>query len=233
MHSYLRSIALGVWVAGSIGCTGSLSDDGFGGSGQGGAAAQGPAGNGPSAANGSNATGGTTHAATGNGATNGASGTAANGNTAAANGATTDATSANATVGATSTASTGGGTDYAQHCVDTINGYRATLGLAPYARWQSNESCVDGQALADGTANSPHSAFGDCGEWAQNECPGWSGTPLDIIDGCLAQMWAEGPGADFNTHGHYINMTSTSYTKAACGAHMFGGGDTWATQDFQ
>ncbi|MEB2321900.1 MAG: hypothetical protein OZ921_05255, partial [Sorangiineae bacterium] len=46
------------------------------------------------------------------------------------------------------TGGTGGGpTDpYAaarQACVDGINQYRATLGLAPYARWTSAEACAD------------------------------------------------------------------------------------------
>jgi hypothetical protein len=42
----------------------------------------------------------------------------------------------------------------------------------------------------------------------------------------------EGPGSDFSTHGHYINMTSTSYTMVACGFYA-GGGGVWATQDFR
>ena len=47
-----------------------------------------------------------------------------------------------------------------QQCVDTINAYRASMGLAPYQRWTSNESCTDGQAEADGTSMTAHSAFG-------------------------------------------------------------------------
>lgn len=46
-------------------------------------------------------------------------------------------------------------------------------------------------------------------------------------------MWAEGPGADFQQHGHYINMSSTSYTTVACGFYTTAGGDVWSVQDFR
>jgi hypothetical protein len=54
-----------------------------------------------------------------------------------------------------------------------------------------------------------------------------------MIGGCLQMMWNEGPG-DFNGgHGHYINMSSTQYTRVACGFHVLADGSVWATQDFQ
>jgi len=56
-----------------------------------------------------------------------------------------------------------------------------------------------------------------------------------ITDGtgsCLQQMWNEGPGADFQAHGHYINMSSTKYTKVACGFYKTSNGSIWAVQDF-
>ena len=118
-------------------------------------------------------------------------------------------------------------------CVDTINQYRATLGLAAYARWTDAEGCADGQSQADAVSGIPHSAFGRCLETAQNECPGWSGTATSIIGGCLGVMWAEGPGADFSIHGHYINMSSTSYTKVACGFFTTASGQVWAAQDLK
>jgi hypothetical protein len=118
-------------------------------------------------------------------------------------------------------------------CVSTINNYRATLGLAPYTRWTDEESCVDGQAEADSQSGVAHSAFGKCGEHAQNECPGWAGPPDTMIPQCLAAMWGEGPGTDFATHGHYINMSSTSYTQVACGFYVTSDMSVWATQDFK
>lgn len=119
-----------------------------------------------------------------------------------------------------------------QRCVDEINMYRGTLGLPPYQRWDAAEVCVDEEALLDGQANQPHGSFGMCGESAQNECPGYGGPVEDALVGCLAQMWAEGPGEDFNKHGHYINMSSQQYTRVACGFAEVDG-SLWMAQDFQ
>jgi len=127
-----------------------------------------------------------------------------------------------------------GATTPEQLCLDTINQYRATLGLKPYLRWGSKEACADGQAQSDSASGTAHGAFGQCTESAQNECPGWPGPPEQMIPQCLAMMWAEGPGADFGTHGHYINMSSTSYTEVACGFYTMSDGTTvWAVQDFK
>ena len=54
-----------------------------------------------------------------------------------------------------------------------------------------------------------------------------------MIGNCLQAMWNEGPGSNFATHGHYINMTSHSYTKVACGFAVLANGTVWAAQDFQ
>ena len=121
----------------------------------------------------------------------------------------------------------------AEDCVRIINEYRATLGLPAYQRWAGDEECADGQAKSDSETSTPHSSFGRCGEMAQNECPGWSGSPGTMIGSCLQMMWAEGPGSDFSAHGHYINMSSTSYTKVACGFYVTPGGRVWSVQDFR
>jgi hypothetical protein len=166
------------------------------------------------------ATGGTT-------ATGGATGTGATGGTAAAGGTT-------ATGG---TPGGGGGSgdpleSYRQKCFDQINTYRATLSLPPYQRWTSAETCADSEAKSDSESGKAHGAFPSCGESAQNECPGYPGLDSTVTT-CLAQMWAEGPGADFQQHGHFINMSSTSYSKVACGFYQTPGGSVWAVQDFQ
>ena len=142
-------------------------------------------------------------------------------------------TSANPTT-ANPTDPTGGDPDEAatQLCVDTINMYRATLGLAALARWTDAEACSDEEAASDGASGIPHGAFGQCGESAQNECPGWPGPPEAMITGCLELMWAEGPGEDFNKHGHYITMSNPAYTKVACG-FADGMNGVWAVQNFQ
>ena len=113
-------------------------------------------------------------------------------------------------------------------CVDTINRYRSTLGLAPYKRWSSAEACADGQAKSDALSKSAHGAFGKCNEHAQNECPGYSGAPDQMIDRCLAAMWKEGPGG-----GHYENMRDGEYTEVACGFYLGADGKTWAVQNFR
>jgi hypothetical protein len=118
-----------------------------------------------------------------------------------------------------------------QACVDQINEYRATLGLPPYQRWRSAESCADGEAASDSQTGTAHGAFPRCGESAQNECPGWPSVQA-CVTGCLEMMWAEGPGEPFSAHGHYINMSSTSYTMVACGFAASGDG-FWAVQDFR
>lgn len=174
----------------------------------------------------------------GAGATSGA--TTGSSTSSTTSGGTTSATTSSTTgSGATSSsATTGGGGDpfdaAAQLCVDTINQYRATLSLPPLARWSGNEQCVGTEAQKDSETMTPHSAFGSCSEYAQNECPGWPGPPDQMIGSCLQMMWNEGPGADYQQHGHYINMSNPSYTKVACGFYVIPGTNTvWATQDFQ
>lgn len=119
-----------------------------------------------------------------------------------------------------------------QACVDRINEYRSTEGLPPYARWTEAEACADDQAAQDAASGTAHGAFGQCDEWAQNECPGW-GSLEQVVSGCLQMMWEEGPGEDFNAHGHYINMSSTEYDRVACGFFTTANGDVWAVQDFK
>jgi hypothetical protein len=118
-------------------------------------------------------------------------------------------------------------------CVDKINSYRATLGLPAYAAWPEQGTCSDGEATSDAQTGSAHGAFGKCTEMAQNECPGWPGPPETMIDKCLEMMWAEGPGTDFTSHGHYLNMSSTKYSKVACGFFQTADGKWWSVQNFR
>jgi hypothetical protein len=143
-------------------------------------------------------------------------------------------TAGSTTAGGTSGGSGGGSSAGAEQlCVDTINQYRATLNLPPYERWAGAELCADGQSQSDSVTKTAHGAFGQCGEFAQNECPGWPAPAASMIVGCLAKMWEEGPG-DFNGgHGHYINMSSTKYSLVACGFYTTPSGDIWSVQDFK
>ena len=124
-------------------------------------------------------------------------------------------------------ASTG---DFGQDCVDRINQFRWECQcLPPLARWTEAEDCTDQQSADDQAVNGAHANFGACAESAQNTCPNW---PNDeqVIDGCLQMMWDEGPGEPFIEHGHYINMSSLSYSKVACGQSDSGG--LWSNQNF-
>jgi hypothetical protein len=138
--------------------------------------------------------------------------------------------------GGSSASSSGGSSDplaaARTQCVQIINQDRATLSAPPLTEASAtDESCVDGQAKADYTAVTAHSAFGQCQESAQDECPGWPGPPSSIDTNCLAQMWAEGPppaGQD----NHWLNMSNAQYTRVACGFYQTPDGSWWATQDF-
>ena len=136
-------------------------------------------------------------------------------------------------MGASSSSGSGGPQDaLAQLCVDTINMHRASIGLSPYGRWSAGEMCASDQCKSDSQSGQAHGAFGQCGESAQNECPGWPGPPESMIQNCLQMMWNEGPGQDFQKHGHYINMSSTQYNEVACGFYQTPNGSWWAIQNF-
>ena len=116
-------------------------------------------------------------------------------------------------------------------CVQRINEYRGRVSVAALTRRADREACADGEAQSDGASGSAHGAFGHCQEGAQNECPGWPGSLDQVIDKCLAQMFAEGPGP-FAGHGHYLNMTEPAYTSVACGFATSANGQTWIVQNF-
>lgn len=118
-----------------------------------------------------------------------------------------------------------------QLCVTRTNDYRARVGVGPVARRVDAEACGDAEARADGASRTAHGAFGQCRERAQNECPAWDGPPEQVVERCLAMMFAEGPGAG-PAHGHYTNMTDTKYRGVACGFATLPGGELWVVQNF-
>lgn len=127
--------------------------------------------------------------------------------------------------------------DIAEDCVRRINQFRAQCQcLPPLERWRDGESCADEHAAYDSMDRAPHSGFRDniCENRgnAQNECPGWP-SEAATVGGCLQLMWDEGPGEDFQMHGHYINMSSTRYARVACGFHTTPEGQVWAVQNFR
>jgi hypothetical protein len=112
-------------------------------------------------------------------------------------------------------------------CVDRTNAYRARVGASPVQRRTDFETCADAAAQSDARARSVHGAFGRCHEFAQNECPAWSGAPDTVVDQCLDMMFAEGPGG-----GHYVNMTNGGYRGLSCGIFTGAGGEVWIVQNY-
>jgi len=133
--------------------------------------------------------------------------------------------------------------DIHQDCVDRINQFRTQCACLPaLARWTEGEACADQMSEYDAMQNVAHAGFEDkicsSGSGGQNECPGYSSNS-QVITLCLQQMWSEGPGPQdpcngqcFEDHGHYINMTSKSMTKVACGFYTTSSGKVWAAQNF-
>lgn len=216
------------------GCGSGVSTDAPATGGASGSASGGRSGNGGGALTGGIVgtlqTGGTV----GTGGRMGTGGTVGTGGGRMGTGGTTGSGGTTGTPGDAGAPADGGGSTSAasQLCVDTINMYRATLGLPPYARWVEQEACTSQAALTDSQTGMAHSSFGDCGENAQNECPNWNGSLESIVAGCLKLMWDEGPGTG-PAHGHYNTMSSTRYTRVACGFSTGSNGRTWATQNFR
>jgi hypothetical protein len=88
----------------------------------------------------------------------------------------------------------------------------------------------------DAGLNEPHAAIraGICdpSNAGQNECLNY-GPSFGIIDFCFQQMWDEGPGEDFQVHGHYLNMSDPTSSRVGCGIYVAPNGDTTSVQNFQ
>lgn len=126
--------------------------------------------------------------------------------------------------------------DFYQDCVDRINQLRWECQcLPPLQRWVEGEACADQHAEYDYNQGRAHAGIRDgicdSGGASQNECPRYS-PRFDIVNFCMQQMWDEGPGEDFQAHGHYINMSSETVTKVACGLYIAPGDELWSVQNF-
>lgn len=116
-------------------------------------------------------------------------------------------------------------------CITETNRYRAMNGKAALAKSAQLEAYADTGAMIDFNG-SPHQHFSSTNGGgianAENECPKWSlqqqggGDMNTLVKACIAAFYSEGPGTDYNTHGHYINMMG-AYTKLGCGIYMSGG----------
>ncbi len=130
--------------------------------------------------------------------------------------------------------------DYHQDCVNTINKIRwDCMCLPPLQRWTEGEACADQMANYDATQNSAHAGFiarlCTPGGTAENECPGW-GSVSSITQGttrmesCMAMMWHE-VDTPTGEQGHYVAMSSSTYTRVACGINS-STTNVWALQNY-
>jgi len=116
-------------------------------------------------------------------------------------------------------------------CVQQTNAYRAMNSKPALTESTSLETYADAGAMYDFT-NGPHSHFestsGGGIAFAENECPGsdgWNlppgGDMMALVGQCLDAFYSEGPGSDYSTHGHYINMMG-AYGTLGCGIYQSG-----------
>jgi len=127
--------------------------------------------------------------------------------------------------------------DFYADCVARINQFRWECQcLPPLERWVEAEDCADQQAEYDAMLDEAHAGIraGICepSNAGQNECLNY-GPSFGILDFCLQQMWDEGPGEDFQVHGHYLNMSDASATRVGCGIYVAPNGDVTSVQNFQ
>lgn len=119
-----------------------------------------------------------------------------------------------------------------QFCVSETNRYRAMNSKPALAESAPLEAYADTGAMVDFNS-SPHNHFSSTNgggiAFAENECPqqgGWTysqGQDLtQVVGRCIAAFYAEGPGTDYATHGHYINMMG-NYGSLGCGVSSSGG----------
>jgi hypothetical protein len=127
-----------------------------------------------------------------------------------------------------------------QVCVQETNRYRAMVGHPALAESAMLEAFASTGAMYDFT-NGPHAHFmatnGGGVALAENECPvqgGWTLSPggdlSALVKQCIAAFYSEGPGTDYSTHGHYINMMGP-YANLGCGIYQMGTGIT-IVQDY-
>jgi hypothetical protein len=151
-----------------------------------------------------------------------------------------DSSTADGNPGGGGTDAPGGGGSARSFCVSETNRYRA-MNQKPALQESSDlEAYADEGAMHD-FSTSPHDHFGTTNgggiAFAENECPqqgNWQyseGDDLDAVVGnCIAAFYAEGPGDDYNTHGHYINMMG-NYATLGCGIY-YSGGKITIVQDY-
>jgi hypothetical protein len=121
-------------------------------------------------------------------------------------------------------------------CLDTVNAYRASLGLKALAWSKSIEAFADQGTRWDSDRNEAHNHFGAFVKpafpaFAENALPGWPLKNYKTVAAVVAKgteaMWGEGPGG-----GHYENIKG-DHTVMGCGIFINAAGNVWLIQDFK
>jgi len=122
------------------------------------------------------------------------------------------------------------GSSDAAFCVQETNRYRGMNRKPALTASAQLETYADTGAMVDFTST-PHNHFssthGGGIAFAENECPKWDlgaqgqGDMQKLVAACIAAFYAEGPGTDYQTHGHYINMMG-AYQTLGCGIFQSG-----------
>jgi hypothetical protein len=129
-------------------------------------------------------------------------------------------------------------------CVTQTNVYRQMNGKPALTESSQLEAYAAAGAMYDYQNMSAHDHFamtqGGGIAFAENECPGFDGWNIassggdmkSLMDMCLQAFYDEGPGSDYSTHGHYINMMG-DYNTLGCGIYEDSStGDVTITQDY-
>ena len=133
-----------------------------------------------------------------------------------------------------------GGNAAVQASLTATNMYRQMNGKTPLTDSPALDAFADTGAMTD-FSTAPHTHFtntqGGGIAFAENECPvqgNWmlpaGGDMAALVTQCIAAFYAEGPGTDYSTHGHYINMMG-DYATLGTGIYQMGTGVT-ITQDY-
>jgi hypothetical protein len=154
-------------------------------------------------------------------------------------------------IGEEESALSGDNLTWANACVSKIQSLRTSIGLSNGTNLvsvASKEPAISGATYGDcawkegqydstNGAHAAHSANLYHCLGTQNECVNWSlnagETPTQMVKRCVQAWFNEGPGADYTTHGHYTNMTSTTYKNPTCGVYKNAAGKYTIAADFK
>ncbi len=102
-------------------------------------------------------------------------------------------------------------------CLDEVNRHRATLGRSALV-WDTELEALADRSAAYDLSHGTHHALNGIEGWNIRENYGWAmgKTVENFIKESIQNMWDEGPGDDFQKHGHFLNMRDAD-SKMGCG----------------